>query len=235
MSDNKTLVLDFWTNVYWEKVKDYLHFRVYGDKPTFILTPCFMPLITFDDGVVYKIVDGKEIPFTPRIKDKLGNRFTAQDIVQDCLERIARNETDGFEVERACDVIQAYTNAFMESVANDSLVRPIPYYIIFDNRLLKLQYATNRFLFYDDTMEMPVMFRTVDGSLVSNNEFAEIGLLQTMDAVQEKEEKQLEIRQYPDLTKEEFAKKYFPDAVLVDGMQANWTAPEDEDDMDFPW
>lgn len=55
MSDNKTLVLDFWTNVYWEKVKDYLHFRVYGDKPTFILTPCFMPLITFDDGVVYRV------------------------------------------------------------------------------------------------------------------------------------------------------------------------------------
>lgn len=79
------------------------------------------------------------------------------------------------------------------------------------------------------------MFRTIDGSLVSNNEFADIGLLQSMDAVQEEEEKPLEIRQYPDVTMEEFVSKHFPDAIRAADHQADTSAPDEEDDMDFPW
>lgn len=235
MSNNKQLILDFWTNISWKELKGRLHFRVYGDRPVFVLNLDNVPYMIFNNGEMYQVVGDKEEPFTPRVKDDAGNRFTTQDIVQDCLERSARNETGDFEIEYACDVIQTYINAFKETVANDSLFRPIPYFIIFNDRLLKLQYATDRFLYYDDMLEMPVMFRTIDGSLVSNNEFADIGLLQSMDAVQEEEEKPLEIRQYPDVTMEEFVSKHFPDAIRAADHQADTSAPDEEDDMDFPW
>ena len=235
MPDKKMLLLNFWTNIRWKDVKGHFRFRVYGNNPFLVLNLDNVPYLIFNDGDMVQVVDGKEEPFTLRVKDDAGNRFTPQDVVQDCMERSARNETDGFEVEYACDLIQAYINAFKETVANSSLVRIIPYFIIFNDRLLKLSYATDKFLFYDDMLEMPVMFRTIDGSLVSNNEFAEIGFWQTVDAVQEKEEKQLEIRQYPDMTMEEFVNKHFPDAIRAADHQADTSAPDEEDAMDLPW
>lgn len=119
MSNNKQLILDFWTNISWKELKGRLHFRVYGDRPVFVLNLDNVPYMIFNDGEMYQVVGDKEEPFTPRVKDDAGNRFTTQDIVQDCLERSARNETGDFEIEYACDVIQTYINAFKETVAND--------------------------------------------------------------------------------------------------------------------
>lgn len=51
--------------------------------------------------------------------------------------------------------------------------RTIPYFIFHGGDIAKLAYATNEFLYYEDSNYMPLMFRTVDGTLVSDNEFAD--------------------------------------------------------------
>lgn len=235
MSNNNTLLLDFWTNISWKDIEGHCHFRIYGNLPAMVLTLDNVPYLLFNDGEMYQVVNGKEEPFTLRVKDDAGNRFTPQEVIQDCMERLARNETGGFEVEYACDLIQAYVKAFKETVANSSLARPIPYFIIFNDRLLKLSYATDMFLFYDDELEMPVMFRTIDGSLVSNNEFADIGLYESMDAVQAKKETLLTIQAYPDMSMDAFAKKYFPDATRISDQQPEVLAADEGLATDLPW
>lgn len=45
-------------------------------------------------------------------------------------------------------------------------------------------YATNEFLYYEDSNYMPLMFRTVDGTLVSDNEFADMGLYESEENVE---------------------------------------------------
>lgn len=50
--------------------------------------------------------------------------------------------------------------------------------------IAKLAYATNEFLYYEDSNYMPLMFRTVDGTLVSDNEFADMGLYESEENVE---------------------------------------------------
>ena len=45
-------------------------------------------------------------------------------------------------------------------------------------------FATNEFLYYEDSNYMPLMFRTVDGTLVSDNEFADMGLYESEENVE---------------------------------------------------
>ena len=62
--------------------------------------------------------------------------------------------------------------------------RTIPYFIFHGGDIAKLAYATNEFLYYEDSNYMPLMFRTVDGTLVSDNEFADMGLYESEENVE---------------------------------------------------
>ena len=53
------------------------------------------------------------------------------------------------------------------------------------------------------------MIRTTDGSIVSNNEFANIGFYQSLDAVQEGKEKQVIFTKLPCVNMSSFVEKYF--------------------------
>ena len=44
----------------------------------------------------------------------------------------------------------------------------VTYFIFHGGDIAKLAYATNEFLYYEDSNYMPLMFRTVDGTLVSD-------------------------------------------------------------------
>jgi len=50
--------------------------------------------------------------------------------------------------------------------------------------MARLAYATNEFLYYEDSNGMPLMFRTDDGTLVSDNEFADMGLYESEENVE---------------------------------------------------
>ena len=53
-----------------------------------------------------------------------------------------------------------------------------------DGDIARLAYATNEFLYYEDSNYMPLMSRTVDGTLVSDNEFADMGLYESEENVE---------------------------------------------------
>ena len=63
--------------------------------------------------------------------------------------------------------------------------RTIPYFIFHRGDIARLCYATNEFLYYVGDDDMPLMFRTDDGTLVSDNEFAEIGLCESEQNVED--------------------------------------------------
>ena len=106
-------------------------------------------------------------------------------------------------------MVKTYVDAFHKAIAAHR-GRDIPYYIIFDGRFLKLAFATDRFLYYDDDLEMPVMFRTEDGTLVSNNEFAKIGYHDSLDAIELGEESVLTLEAQPEWSLQEFVADCFP-------------------------
>ena len=65
-----------------------------------------------------------------------------------------------------------------------------------DGDIARLAYATNWFLYYADGNNMPIMFRTDDGTLISNNEFADIGLFNSKQCVQDGTERILPFTEY---------------------------------------
>lgn len=97
---------------------------------------------------------------------------------------------------------------------------------------MKLEFATDRFLYYDDELEMPVMFRTEDGTLVSNNEFSEIGYLDSLDAIELGEESVLAFEAPPVQSVREFVSSHFPDAEKDEMPELAISAvPLDDDDI----
>ena len=63
--------------------------------------------------------------------------------------------------------------------------RTIPYFIFHRGDIARLCYATNEFLYYVGDDDMPLMFRTDDGTLVSDNEFANIGFTESEQNVED--------------------------------------------------
>ena len=73
---------------------------------------------------------------------------------------------------------------------------PIPYFIFHSGDMARLAYATNEFLYYEDSNGMPLMFRTDDGTLVSDNEFADMGLYESEENVENGTEQILPFTDY---------------------------------------
>ena len=219
------LILDFWMQ--YEEEGEYIkkRFMLYGDVPEFRLDLDSIPYLHIQNGRITEIRDGNARPFTPRPKNRTGEPFSVEEVLQDVLLRLARNETGVMEPVFVSEVAKTYVDAFHKAIAAHKR-RDIPYYIIFDRRFLKLAFATDRFLFYDDSLEMPVMFRTEDGTLVSNNEFAEIGYLETVDAVEEGTEVMLEFKTFPDWDVHEFVADRFPTPLKKDEIPERYNSAD---------
>lgn len=181
---------------------------------------------------MFEIVNGEAQPFTPRPKNDTGEPFSVAEVLQDLLMRIVRNETGIMELVSVNEIVSAYRKAFRGTIATFR-TREIPYFIIFDKRFLKSVYATDRFLFYDDELEMPVMFRTDDGTLVSNNEFAEIGFWESVDAVKNGAESELGFKTYPDLEIQQFVRYRFPSQLGKDSAPTMGESEEITDVLPF--
>ena len=116
----------------------------------------------FDNTQVYKETDGAVSPFQITAVAWAGYQLTADHALKDVIGRISRNETGKLTVHYVCPELQEF----------------------FGGDIAKLAYATNEFLYYEDSNYMPLMFRTVDGTLVSDNEFADMGLYESEENVE---------------------------------------------------
>ncbi len=202
------LLLDFWMQYEEKGARTKKRFTLHGEEPELRLDLDGFPYIRIRHGNLFEI-EGENIHiFIPRAKSETGEPFSVQEVLQDVLQRLARNETGILELVYVSEIVKTYVDAFHKAIAAHQ-GRDIPYYIIFDERLLKLEFATDRFLYYDDDLEMPVMFRTEDGTLVSDNEFAEIGYYQSLDAIEQGEETALTLKSQPEWSLQEFVATCF--------------------------
>lgn len=224
------LLLDFWMQYEESGERTQKRFALYGDAPELRLDLNALPYIHIQNGKIFEIENGNAQPFTPRPKINTGEPFSVEEVLQDVVMRLARNETGVMDPVFVSEVVKTYAEAFHKTIAAHQ-GRDIPYYIIFDGRFLKLEFATDHFLYYDDDLEMPVMFRTKDGTLVSNNEFSEIGYLDSLDAIELGAESVLDFEAPPAQSVQEFVASHFPDAEKDEMHKpANSAVPVDDDD-----
>lgn len=230
------LLLDFWMQYEEKGERNRKRFMLYGDTPELRLDLDSLPYLHIQNGRMAEIRNSYAQPFAPRPKNSTGEPFSVEEVLQDVVMRLARNETGAMEPVFISEGVKTYVESFHKAIAIHR-ERKIPYYIVFDRRFLKLVFATERFLFYDDRLEMPVMFRTEDGTLVSNNEFAEIGYLDVIDDVEEGKDSALEFKTYQDWTALEFVDDRFPGPLPKDEVpkmsDVDRSSPEDLETLPF--
>ena len=149
----------------------------------------------FDNTQVYKETDGAVSPFQITAVAWAGYQLTADHALKDVIGRISRNETGKLTVHYVCPELQEFFDELKKYPAISG-ERTIPYFIFHGGDIAKLAYATNEFLYYEDSNYMPLMFRTVDGTLVSDNEFADMGLYESEENVENGTERILPFTDY---------------------------------------
>lgn len=134
---------------------------------------------------VYEDKDGILSPFPFKGWNQFGSQMGPVDALRDIAGRITRNETGKLtvnyiwpELKEALDEFQRYP-----AITGD---RTVPYFIYYGYDIAQLAYATNEFLYYYlRCYDELLMFRTSDGTVVSDNGFAEIGLSYSEEGVAE--------------------------------------------------
>lgn len=148
---------------------------------------------------VYKEVDGVISPFTIAAVNWFGERQTPADALKDAAGRITRNETGSFAVNDIWPELREALDEFKKYPAITG-GRIVPYFIYYRGDIAKLDYATDRFLYYLYDHEGILMFRTNDGTVVSDNEFAEMGYWDSKENVEKGAEHILLFTKYsPDM------------------------------------
>lgn len=149
----------------------------------------------FENAQVYKESDGVVSPFPITAVAWAGYQLTADHALNDVIGRISRNETATLAVHYVCPELQEFFDELKKYPAINS-ERMVPYFIFHRDDIARLAYATNEFLYYEDSNGMPLMFRTNDGTLVSDNEFADMGLYESEENVENGTEHLLPFTEY---------------------------------------
>ena len=149
----------------------------------------------FENAQVYKETDGIVSPFQITAVAWAGYQVTADHALNDVIGRISRNETGTLAVHYICPELQSFFDELKKYPAING-ERTVPYFIFHSGDMARLAYATNEFLYYEDSNGMPLMFRTDDGTLVSDNEFADMGLYESEENVENGTEQILPFTDY---------------------------------------
>ena len=144
---------------------------------------------------VYKETDGVLSPFVIKAVNWYGVRQTPDDALKDVAGRITRNETGMLTVNDIWPELKEALDEFKKypAITGDRIV---PYFIYYGGGIAKLGHATERFLYYLYEYEGILMFRTEDGTVVSDNEFAEMGYWESKENVEKGTEHILAFTEY---------------------------------------
>lgn len=92
------------------------------------------------------------------------------------LDRLTVNDSTEIKVISLCKELKEYLACFSKFPAMKVGDRTIPYFATDGRQLLHLAVATDRFLFYKNDFDEAFMYETASGKLISNNEFADMGM-----------------------------------------------------------
>lgn len=159
------------------------HFVIEADIETDDNMECQWFQHRFENTKIYKDTDGVVRPFTITAVAWAGYQLTTDHALKDVIGRISRNETGKLTVHYVCPELQTFLDKFKKYPAIIG-ERIVPYFIFHHGDIARLVYSTNEFLYYADSNDMLLMFRTHDGTLVSDNEFADIGIYDSVRNVE---------------------------------------------------
>lgn len=150
-------------------------------KDTTKCAPAFR--YNFDHVMISKNVGGTISPFNITATAWEGYRLTAEMALEDVIGRISRNEIGKLTVHYICPELDEF---FQELKKYPAIIgeRFVPYFVFHGGEMIKLVYATDQFLYYEKNDDSPLMVRTSDGTIVSDNEFACSGFYESEENVE---------------------------------------------------
>lgn len=116
----------------------------------------------FENTQVYKETDGVVSPFQITAVAWAGYQLTADHALKDVIGRISRNETGKLTVHYVCPELQEFFDELKKYPAING-ERTIPYFIFHDGDIARLAYATNEFLYYEDSNYKKPMIELANG------------------------------------------------------------------------
>ena len=174
----------------------FRHFEIWAESISFEDHESNIPACIADDIQMYEFTESGKVPFRPNCRDWFGTLITVEEALDDVLGRLTRNETGTLNMIYLDSELEKYVALYLKRIAAEFDGRKIPYEILFKEERAHLVFATDQFLYYLDELGCVNMFRTCDGTLVSDNEFAEIGFYESEEAIETGDEIKIEFTTY---------------------------------------
>ena len=169
------------------------HFEIYADSIRYVDSESTIPICQAEGITIYEHTHSGKKAFQPQTTTWSGIKVTVEDAFNDVLGRLTRNEIGVMDPLFLDQELQQYIALFFNKIAATFEERQIPYEILFKEGIAKLVLATNLFLYYLDELGDINMFRTSDGTLVSDNGFAEIGFYESEEAIENESEEETKL------------------------------------------
>lgn len=176
-----------------QDIPEKRHFEIYADSIRYVDSKSTIPICQAEGITIYEHTHAGKKVFQPQVTTWYGRKVTVEDAFNDVLERLTRNETGEMESLFLDQELQQYIALFFNKIATTFENRQIPYEILFKEGIAKLLLATTLFLYYEDEFGDVNMFRTSDGTLVSDNEFADIGFYESKEAIKNGNEEETKL------------------------------------------
>ncbi len=136
--------------------------------------------IDFRDISAVEIVNGKAIEYKPTSHTFAGTPLTVYDIAEDVIRRVIfRDKT--CQLEECCKDLQQLFEEYMTDsieIGNDAYAK----YVLVDDDLYFLCLVTEKYVFYSNYESM-ILLDASNGSLISDNYFAEVGFEDTLEEI----------------------------------------------------
>ena len=147
--------------------------------------------LDFSNLTIFEVVNEVEKPFQITATTWVGTALNAEDALADVISRWTRFEA-GFEVFAVAEEIHLLCDKyrFITLVVGE---RNIPYKILYGTSLEEydLGMVTDKYTYYTRGCDQFLMLHTDTGEVISDNYFAECGLVDSISAVETEEDEKL--------------------------------------------
>ena len=162
------------------------HFEFYGEFEISDEKNTWLP-IEFSNLAIadMDVANGKKVPFELEGTTWSGSKIDEEYALKDIISRYSRNEKGEFEILYLQEEIKALLDECRSNVALTVEDREIPAKVIYGQMMYiyELDFVTNEYAYYVYEGEVYLMLNTSDGTVVSDNYFAEVGYRESRKAV----------------------------------------------------
>ena len=150
------------------------------------------PYISFCELEIYEIKGELRERFEPKGYTWSGTEIDCYYAINDVLGRYSRNETGGFVMLFLCDPLKEHYDKYRKDIAITIGSLQVPQKILFGNGpyIYDLALVTDKHIYYEYADHI-LMLDSKDGTITSDNYFAEVGCWNSIEEIQKGNEKLL--------------------------------------------